>query len=224
MQSCQSSAVDVGLLLTTNRQLATDSQTGSQKPDNREPTTVNRQPATDRREPIKRDLTLEVLSSFGEARLPVTGASMLPCLWPGDVLTVRRQPIDAVACGDVVLAHRAGRFVAHRVVGKVRVRAGTLLVTQGDRLDRADPPVAAEDLLGRVTAIERGQRSISPGLTLRRRLGAWVLRRSDFATRALLYVRKVQHRVTEIQGLPDFGRFFAVFSTLKAVRHDIRVA
>lgn len=147
---------------------------------------------------MKRDLALEVLGSFGEARLPVTGASMLPTLWPGDVLTIRTQHIEDMLPGDVVLAHRAGRFVAHRVIHKLRSGAEVLLLTRGDRLDRADPPVAARDLLGRVTAIERGGRRLHPRilhprLTLPRRLAGWVLRRSDFATRALLYLRKLSH-------------------------------
>ena len=39
----------------------------------------------------KHDLAAEVLRQFGEVRLKVTGASMLPSVWPGDVLTVRRR-------------------------------------------------------------------------------------------------------------------------------------
>jgi hypothetical protein len=148
------------------------------------------EPRTPNPEP-KRDLALEVLRLFGEARLPVTGASMLPNLWPGDVLIVKRLDINDTRPGDVVLAHRAGLFVAHRVISKLRSGAEVLLLTRGDRLDRADPPVAAGDLLGRVTAIERGGRRRHPRLTLPRRLAAWPLRRSDFATRALLYLRKL---------------------------------
>ena len=37
------------------------------------------------------DLDAQVIRQFGELRLKVTGASMLPSVWPGDVLTVRRR-------------------------------------------------------------------------------------------------------------------------------------
>ena len=45
----------------------------------------------DARRKLKFDLAVEVLRSFGTAKLPVTGASMLPSFWPGDILEVHRQ-------------------------------------------------------------------------------------------------------------------------------------
>ena len=61
-------------------------------------------------------LFVETLLRFGEGKLAVTGASMLPAVWPGDVLEVRRQEAAGVRPGDVVLFRREGRLVAHRVV------------------------------------------------------------------------------------------------------------
>ena len=46
-------------------------------------------------EAVKCELAAEVLRSSGELRLRVTGSSMLPAVWPGDELTIRRQPFDA---------------------------------------------------------------------------------------------------------------------------------
>ena len=38
------------------------------------------------------ELVADVARAFGEVRLRVTGASMLPAIWPGDILvTVQRQ-------------------------------------------------------------------------------------------------------------------------------------
>ncbi len=82
---------------------------------------------TDPRNELKGRLFLEVLRSFGAARLAVTGTSMLPAIWPGDVLEVRRQGVGDAQRGDVVLFLRDGRLVAHRVVERLDREGGNLL-------------------------------------------------------------------------------------------------
>jgi signal peptidase I len=139
-------------------------------------------------ETVKLDLAAEVLASFGQARLPVTGSSMFPCMRPGDLLEIRR-PSAAIQTGDVVVFERHGRLVVHRVVD----RTGDLLITRGDRLRHPDAPVSAAAILGCVTAIERRGRPISPRLTPFERVVSSVLRHTEFGTRAALYfVRMVR--------------------------------
>ncbi|HEV2381834.1 MAG TPA: S24/S26 family peptidase [Terriglobia bacterium] len=172
---------------------------------------------------LKAELAVEVLRSFGEAQLPVTGASMLPALWPGDVIRVRRGDVTEVRPGEIVLFLRDGRIVAHRVVqccsgtGTLPVLhqdgthdqthsqsgcatmpttggATSFLVTRGDRVKKSDAPVAAEELLGRVVAIERnhgrGRRRILPRPTPWARIASWVLCRSELGTRSVIYLRR----------------------------------
>jgi hypothetical protein len=62
------------------------------------------------------ELATETLRSFGQLRLRVNGASMLPAVWPGDILTVIRDTAAQALPGDIVLFGREGRLVAHRVV------------------------------------------------------------------------------------------------------------
>src|SRR5947208_2795752 len=126
---------------------------------------------------------LEVLRSFGSARLRVTGTSMLPSIWPGDILEVRRVSLPEIVPGQLVLVERLGRFRAHRVERKVEREGRTLLVTRGDRLLWPDPPVPTDNVLGRVTLIHRGSSRIVPGLTPWSRLAAWVLSHSEVCTR-----------------------------------------
>jgi len=160
---------------------------------------------------LKHDLAVEVLRSFGAVKLRVTGTSMLPSIWPGDVIEVHRQAAGQISPGDVVLLRRDGGFIVHRVVecanlpldsGQTRRRAHDvraaprqgstrLLSTRGDRLKALDPPVAAGDLLGRVTSVERSGRLVNVRATLRRRLGAWVLSRSELAARSVIYLRRI---------------------------------
>ncbi|MGD0129267.1 MAG: S24/S26 family peptidase [Terriglobia bacterium] len=174
----------------------------------------------DRRNEVKGELFRETLKSSGQARLAVTGTSMLPSIWPGDALSVRRQKAEEIRPGDLVLYTREGQFVAHRVV-EVRGRgqgawdneettlsvspcpsSGPLLITRGDRLRKLDPPVTPQQLLGRVTGIERNGRRVDPRLTPLRRLGAWLLCRSEFCARVALHCHRIlSHRKT-LQDLP----------------------
>ena len=159
------------------------------------------------------ELAAEVLRSSGKLRLRANGASMLPAVWPGDILHVRRQGVAEALPGDIVLFGREGRLVAHRVVevrsqdsgvrsqdsgfriqdsgfriqeagariqdsgfriqdSGVRSREQSPItnhqssmltfVTRGDSVDGADAPVSEHELLGRVTAIERGARRLTP--------------------------------------------------------------
>jgi len=137
---------------------------------------------------LKLDLAAEVLTSCGQARLPVTGSSMFPCMQPGDLLEIRRSDCP-IQIGDVVVFDRHGRLVVHRVVG----RTGDLLITRGDRLRYPDAPVPPAAILGCVTAIERRGRRIAPHLTFWCRLVSTVLRHTEFGTRVALYsVRMVR--------------------------------
>jgi hypothetical protein len=139
-------------------------------------------------ETVKLDLAAEVLATFGQARLPVTGTSMFPCMRPGDLLEIRR-PSAAIQTGDAVVFERHGRLVVHRVVH----RTGDLLIPRGDRLRHPDAPVSAAAILGCVTAIERRGRRIAPRLTPLQRGISALLSRTEFGTRAALYfVRMVR--------------------------------
>ena len=135
---------------------------------------------------VKQSLAVEVLRRFGEARLRVTGSSMLCAMWPGDLVAVRRQEMGEIRRGHVVLFVRDGRFFVHRVVGKIRREDRTLLVTRGDRLKENDPPVSPAELLGRVTGVIRGSRCLVPRITVGRRIGSWLLCRSELGTRMAL--------------------------------------
>jgi signal peptidase I len=110
------------------------------------------------RDQQKHSLAAEVLRKSGHLRLAAMGQSMLPTLWPGDLLTVRRVQFDEVAVGDVVLFAREDRFFIHRVLGKHDSAGGSTgpsLVTRGDSMRAADAPVSPEELLGRVVSASR---------------------------------------------------------------------
>ncbi len=110
----------------------------------------------------KLGLAAEVLRGRGTLRLKVGGVSMLPAVWPGDLITIESVAGDEVVPGDIVLVLRDNRFFVHRLVERRLIQDCLLLIMRGDAMPRNDPPAAASQLLGRVTLIRRGNRSFVP--------------------------------------------------------------
>ncbi len=138
---------------------------------------------------LKCELAAEVLRSSGRLRLQVTGWSMLPSIWPGDVLVVKRVDFSKVAEGEIVLFRRNRRLFAHRVV---RSEASDI-VTRGDSMAAPDSPVQKDGILGRVTSIMRDGKSLQPrtSLRIRERVVAGLVQRSGFAARVLVGAREL---------------------------------
>lgn len=148
------------------------------------------------------ELAAEVLRSSGSLRLRVAGWSMLPIVWPGDTLVIESASGDQVFEGDIVLFSSGRRFVAHRVIAisddsrASRIQALTVQ-TQGDAVPRRDAPLAATDLLGKVSFILREGEWIEPSrrLSFSERAAAAGFRHSSVAARLVVRVRRVLQRL-----------------------------
>ena len=68
----------------------------------------------DVREDTKLGLAAELLRGGGTVHLKAWGTSMLPSVWPGDLLTIQSAADDEVVPGDIVLVLRDNRFFVHR--------------------------------------------------------------------------------------------------------------
>ncbi len=137
------------------------------------------------------ELAAELLQRGQRVSLRVQGSSMLPSLFPGDVLTIRHCDPREIVAGDIVFFRREGRCYAHRVAERMSNGAACRLRTRGDALTSCDPPVSESEVLGRVTQIERkGRRLPPPRLGPVRSLLAEVVRRSNWAARALIAARR----------------------------------
>ena len=138
----------------------------------------------------KCELAGEILRSSGRLRLRVMGWSMLPAIWPGDTLVIERIENGAVSEGDIILFRRDRRFFAHRVVGKSSAAGDAQILTRGDALAQADPPVGDCDLLGKVTFIIRNGKCIEPTRTPRfsERAVSALVRSSEIAARVVVGV------------------------------------
>lgn len=137
---------------------------------------------------IKSQLAADVLRSTGVVRLKVTGWSMLPTVWPGDTLVVEHAASSRPTSGDIVLVLREGRLFAHRLIENPRDDGSTEVLTRGDAMEHADPPVHKNGLVGKVTRIVRNGKSIAPrqGLRASERVIAAMVQRSNLAARVVV--------------------------------------
>lgn len=134
---------------------------------------------------VKCSLAAEVARKHGKLRLRVTGLSMLPAVWPGDIVTVQSREAARLLPGELVLVDDEGRLRLHRLIASQMSPGDDRLVTRGDSLAANDPPVRGEQVLGVVTSIERGSVSFAPSRRLSKLawlfsdtscLSAWTIR------------------------------------------------
>jgi signal peptidase I len=144
---------------------------------------------TESREGYKLDLAAEVLSSGSTIRLQALGTSMLPSIWPGDVLSIEPKSGEEIVPGDVVLVARDGRFFIHRLIEK----RNSTWITRGDSLPQADAPVAEVQVLGKVSTIHRKTGDVAPKPRVSRlgRTLAWTLCRWNLLQNVALRTHEV---------------------------------
>jgi signal peptidase I len=114
------------------------------------------------RQDSKLGLAAEMLRGGGTVRLKAWGSSMLPSVWPGDLLTIQSTAYGEVVPGDIVLVTRDNRFFVHRLVETRQDGDCFSWITKGDSMPQNDSPAAASELLGRVVGISRANRSCIP--------------------------------------------------------------
>ncbi|HYW40479.1 MAG TPA: S24/S26 family peptidase [Terriglobales bacterium] len=97
-------------------------------------------------------------------RLRVHGESMLPAVWPGDVVEIASCSLEDVRPGEIVLALRDGRLFLHRFVA---LCAPNGFLLRGDSMPGSDPQFPPEALLGRlVRSADQGRAVSAPALRL----------------------------------------------------------
>lgn len=105
-------------------------------------------------------LISEALNSGKVFQFTVSTLSMLPLIKPGDKIMVRKGPLDALECGDIVVFEKYGELCTHRLLYKKTSDSKIELITKGDNSLVIDLPVSKEELLGKVTGIKRGNKFI----------------------------------------------------------------
>jgi signal peptidase I len=134
------------------------------------------------------DLVSGVARIHGKVHLKVAGASMVPALWPGDLVTVRSCDSSELQPGTIVVFRQNERLVVHRLVRWVDSTHGGdgCLVARGDARPRCDQPVKASEVIGCVESAVRNGRQVNLEQSIGQRVLASVLRRSQGCTEIYL--------------------------------------
>jgi signal peptidase I len=141
---------------------------------------------------LKLNLSAEVLKSGGTISLCAFGSSMLPTIWPGDLLSIEHKSAEETVPGDIVLVAQGSRFIIHRLVEKRE----SLRITRGDSMPQQDPPVGKSQVLGKVAAIHRRTEVVAPipRRSLSNRVLAWMLCYSDCLRNTALRIHSFRQR------------------------------
>jgi hypothetical protein len=102
----------------------------------------------------------DALKRRGRISLRVHGTSMLPWVQPGDIALVRKESLENVRCGDVVLFRRENHLVVHRIVERRGSLEAAEFFAKGDAHPNSDGKVEEKELLGRVVRLYRGRKRI----------------------------------------------------------------
>lgn len=112
-------------------------------------------------------------------RFQARGVSMKPLVRDGDVLVVEPLGQDQPRVGEVVLCSTASeRMVVHRVIRRQIKNGIQYSQVQGDQIPQADGWMSDEEVLGRVTTLERDGRVIKMDGIVMRALGRYAAFRS----------------------------------------------
>jgi hypothetical protein len=121
---------------------------------------------------VRSALVAEVLRRHDRPRVrgQIQGESMLPALWPGDVVEIESCSLEELRAGEIVLAQRDERLVLHRLIGD---RGPNRFVLRGDCVRSADPEYTADALLGRLVRRGIEQRNATVPAKRRALIAQW---------------------------------------------------
>jgi signal peptidase len=128
-------------------------------------------------------------------RFAAKGQSMQPVIRDGEVITVIPVAAAEVKRRDILLYRTPRGLIAHRLVGIKRHQGLAAVFTlRGDATCTCDAPVQAEQILGKVVSVQRGNRDIDMAswpATRGHRIGAWASRLAGRSTSKLPFLRRL---------------------------------
>jgi hypothetical protein len=105
-----------------------------------------------------------LLSDGYNVRVSTSGPSMFPLIKTGDKITI--SPGKYFSIGNLIVFNRAEQMVCHRLVRVFEKGGIKYYQTRGDSLFSLDDPVTSQQILGRVTKIERENVSLARRIVL----------------------------------------------------------
>jgi signal peptidase len=107
------------------------------------------------------DISAELLRQGKGIRFRPGGGSMHPSIRDREAVIVEPVEASRIERGDIILYRHAYGLTAHRVLRINPEGDERLFILRGDASVNSDAPVRAEQVLGRVLAVERDGRELS---------------------------------------------------------------
>lgn len=146
------------------------------------------------------NLSKEILRRKSIVRIPVVGSSMYPLLRKGDNIFIEPVDVRQVLVGDIIVCQQGHRMSAHRLMKKyVDNNKRVVLVTKGDSFSEFDGSLYSEDVLGKVTTIERKGRRIMIDEGLYGAMNIFFAKLSPFNKWIYPSLRKIKHTINRIK-------------------------
>ncbi len=92
----------------------------------------------------------EELTLGRTVRIVASGYSMIPTVWPGELIEIQPVVIEDVKIGDIIAFQRIQHMVVHRVVMIQNLHDETFITTMGDSNLKADEVINNENFIGKV--------------------------------------------------------------------------
>lgn len=104
---------------------------------------------------IIKNVGFTLLSEGKTVRIKAHGYSMYPCIKPGSLILIEPLRLKGMPVpGEIIAIKRENGLVVHRLVKIINKNRVTTFIARGDSNARADNPVSAEMIAGRIVGSE----------------------------------------------------------------------
>lgn len=94
-------------------------------------------------------------------RITLTGTSMRPFLHQGDEAIIDKVAVTDLKSGDIIAFKIKEQYLAHRLIKIISYKNNFSLITKGDSCKEFDSPIFESDLVGKVSLVKRGNKTIN---------------------------------------------------------------
>lgn len=106
-------------------------------------------------------ISLDILKSGIDIKVPLKGTSMFPYLRAGDIAVLTFCDYRNFKKGDIVVFRFHDAFLAHRLIKKEKIDLAYRFITRGDSCDKCDLPFDADCIIGKIKSILRKDKKIN---------------------------------------------------------------
>jgi len=113
------------------------------------------QPGRGERRAADANRIADALKRRGRISMYVQGTGMLPLVRPGDVALIRRDKLENMRSGDVVLFQRGNHLLAKRIGEEDELAADRDVTMDGEDYESSSNPADQQECLGQIVRLHR---------------------------------------------------------------------